>query len=292
LPPSPDIRSGRSLEAARRFVRAVPDSLPGKTRLVRRVLRLFPADEPVRVPDRFGNTLSAPSLREPIAAALFGSGVYERDTLAAILSRLPPGGVYLDVGANIGALALAVAAERPDARIVCIEADPAVAAVLEANVAANERTNVVTITCIAGGEEAEIPFYRAPDHKFGMGSLGPQFGDEPVRLRQRALDDVLDELGIGAVDVVKLDIEGGEFGALKGLQRRLASAGPPAVVFEFADWAEARIAGQKPGDAQELLLSRGYRLFRLGRGGAPGEALPRPLGAGSAMFIALPPMAN
>ncbi len=121
-----------------------------------------------------------------------------------------------------------------------------------------------------------------------MGSIGPQFGAELVILAQRRLDAILDELAIERVDVVKLDIEGAEVGALQGLIRRLTSGGPPVIVFEFADWAETRIARQAAGSAQEFLLSLGYRLFRLVRGGGPGEPLTRPLATGSTMILALP----
>ena len=122
-----------------------------------------------------------------------------------------------------------------------------------------------------------------------MGSIGPQFDAEPMILKQRTLDDVLDERGIDDIDVAKLDIEGAELGALQGLKRRLIGAKPPVIVFEFNDWAESRIAGQSAGDAQAFLLSIGYRLFRLARGGATGAAMECPLTAGSAMILAFPP---
>lgn len=121
-----------------------------------------------------------------------------------------------------------------------------------------------------------------------MGSVGPQFGPSPLTLVQRPLDAVLDELAIDDVDVVKLDIEGAEFGALQGLWRRLTSPRPPAIVFEFADWAETRIDGQAAGSAQQFLLSLGYHLFRLARGGGPGERFERPVTAGSTRILALP----
>ena len=90
------------------------------------------------------------------------------------------------------------------------------------------------------------------------------------------------------VILVKLDIEGAEFGALRGLGRRLERKDAPAVIFEFADWAEARIADQTPGDSQRYLMSRGYHLFRLGHKDALEVPLERALTTGSAMILALP----
>jgi FkbM family methyltransferase len=279
-----------SLRAVRAVLRAIPRTTPGKGRITRLALRFCPTSDPVSVTDNFGNTLDCLSLREPIAVALFSSGVYEQDTVDAMLADLPPRGVVLDVGANIGAIALPIAAQRPDARVVCIEADPNVASVLRRNIEQSARSNLVVEQCLAGAEaDAGVPFYQAPPGSFGMGSVGPQFHATPVAIPQRALDDVLDDLGIAFVDRVKLDIEGAELGALQGLRRRLAGERPPVVLFEFNDWAEQRIAGQTPGDAQRLLLSLGYRLFALARQGRRGRQLEQPMTEGGAMLFAIPP---
>jgi Methyltransferase FkbM domain len=152
-------------------------------------------------------------------------------------------------------------------------------------VAENGRSNIRIVHCIAGPiDDPQISFYRAPAEKFGMGSIGPQFGAEPLTVTQRPLD----ELSIDDVDVMKLDIEGAEFGALQGLRRRLRSPRPPTLVFEFIDWAETRIAGQAAGSAQQFLLSLGYSLFRVARGGRSGERIERPITTGYAMILALP----
>jgi FkbM family methyltransferase len=285
--------NGLAFDLARRVVRAVPDRLRGKTRLARFALRPFLNGGMAHIPDRFGNELHVPSLEEPLSVNLFGFGVHEPDTLAAILHHLLPSGVFVDVGANVGALSLPVAACRPDARVICIEADPQIASLLERNVAENERSNIRIVNCLAGrSDDRQIAFYRAPVAKFGMGSIGPQFGASPLKLAQRRLDEVLNELSIDDIDVVKLDIEGAEFGALQGLCRRLRSRHPPVIVFEFIDWAEARIAGQKAGSAQQYLLSLGYNLFRLVRGGKSGERIERPVTTGYAMILAVPFMTN
>jgi FkbM family methyltransferase len=280
-------------EGGRRIVRAVPDRLGGKTRLARLALRPFLNSGIARIPDRFGNVLHVPSLQGPISVGLFGYGVHEPDTLAAILRQLRPSGVFVDVGANIGVLALPVAACRPDARVICIEADPGIVSFLQRNVAENQRWNVRVVRCLAGPiDDRQVSFYRAPAANFGMGSIGPQFDTPPVTLVQRPLDDVLDELSVDDIDVVKLDIEGAEFGALQGLRRRLTGPRSPAIVFEFIDWAETRIAGQAAGNAQRFLLSFGYSLFRLARGGRPGERIECPVTTGYAMILALPPSRN
>ena len=219
----------------------------------------------VRMPDRFGNTLCCPSLEEPIALAIFANGVYEPDTVAGIVSRLPRNGVYLDVGANIGAIALPVARQRPDVRVICVEADPGMATILRSNVADNALSNIIVAECLAGSCSREaVQFYSAPPDKFGMGSVGPQFDRPPILLSQVALDELLDDMGIGDVDVIKLDVEGSELGVLQGLTRRLTASRSRKILFEFCDWAEERVEGQEPERHKHSL---GYRTFQLGRCG-------------------------
>jgi hypothetical protein len=122
-----------------------------------------------------------------------------------------------------------------------------------------------------------------------MGSIGPQFDAPPVKLTQRPLDEILDELAIENVDVMKLDIEGAEFGALQGLSRRLTRLHPPVIVFEFADWAETRIDGQAAGSAQQFLVSFGYPSVPADAQWWTGWALERPITTGFGMILALPP---
>ncbi len=76
---------GLAFDLIRRTVRAVPDRLRGKTRLARAAIRTFSKGEAAVIPDRYGNSPHPPSLQEPISVALFAFGIYEADTLGAIL---------------------------------------------------------------------------------------------------------------------------------------------------------------------------------------------------------------
>jgi FkbM family methyltransferase len=261
--------------------------MPGKLRLARLALQPFRRHSHYLIPDRYGNTLYCPSIEEPMAQALFANGVYEPDTLAAILRLLPSDGVFLDVGASIGVIALPVARLRSDVRVICIEADPGIATILRRNVAENRLSNITILECLAGPcSKEEVRFYSAPVNKFGMGSVGPQFSLPPVFAKQVALDECLDEIGIDRVDVMKVDVEGAELGVFQGITRRLTGSNSPTIVFEFIDWAERRIEGQAPGAAQAYLRSLGYLTFHLGRRGTIGTQLDQPLSAGSAMLLA------
>lgn len=269
------------------LLRLIPDRMPGKGRIGRLLLSPFKSSRSVVLQDRNGYIYRLPSYCEPIAAEIFAFGAYERDTQRFILKRLPEVGVFVDVGANIGALAIPIAKSRPLSSIICVEADPKLHQILIDNITHNNCSKAQIISCAAGASDAQqIAFYPAPDGKFGMGSIGPQFG-QPISVMQRTLDGILAELDINHVDVLKIDVEGAECGVLQGCRRLLASQRPPVVVFEFADWAEARIPEQQTGDAQALLMAQGFRIFHLTKGEL-GAELNEPLRKGFAMLVAIP----
>jgi FkbM family methyltransferase len=269
-------------------LKLIPDRLPGKTRLGRMLLRPFRSQAPAVLKDGAGYTYRMPSYAEPTALHIFTFGAYERETQEAILKFLPETGTFIDVGANVGTLAIPIGKKRPQASVICIEADSNIHRFLLENLNRNGCERVEVVPCVAGATDGQlVAFYRAPDDKFGMGSLGPQFCNVPVMVQQQSLDNILSCMDVHHVDVIKIDVEGAEEGVLRGAQRLLASERPPTVIFEFADWAEARIPGQQPGDAQAFLLARGYRLFRLERGGV-GEELLAPMRRGFAMLLAVP----
>ena len=197
-------------------LRLIPDRLPGKTRLGRMLLRPF-------LRDRAGCTYVLPSYAEPMAQQIFTFGGYEHGTQQAILKRLPERGSFVDVGANIGTLAIPIAKARPDASIICIEADPRIHRLLHENLNRNGCGHVHLMSCVAGPTHGQVPFYQAPDDQFGMGSLGPQFNSAPVMLEQRSLDTILTAMNISRIDVIKIDVEGAELGVLRGAEGLLAS---------------------------------------------------------------------
>jgi len=270
-------------------LRLIPDRLRGKARVGRMLLRPFLSWRPAILRDRAGSTYVLPSYAEPMAQYIFTFGAHERDTQNAILEFLSEKGTFIDVGANIGAIAIPIAKARPQASIICIEADPDIYRLLQGNLTRNDCRRVQAISCIAGPtDDHHAPFYRAPEEKFGMGSLGPQFRTRPIILEQRSLDAILASMNIQQIDVIKIDVEGAERSVLQGAQRLLASERPPTIIFEFIDWAEARIPHQQPGDAQALLFASRYRLFRLERGSWLDKELLAPMRSGFGMLVAVP----
>ena len=261
--------------------------MPGKARLGRILIKLRRKSEPLVIQDNCGFRYQVPDVTEPIAFHLTINQTYEPETLDLILKHLRPGDVFVDVGANIGVFTLP-ASKRvgQQGRVIAAEASTDIYTYLQRNVEANGARQVTVLNCAICDFTGSVPFYPAPKEKFGMGSLGAQFGAKPVDVPARTLDKVLEEVAVEHVAVIKVDVEGFEVSVFRGAEKLLRGKEPPLVVFEFCDWAEARVPGGRIGDAQRLLLEYGYSIWRLAdflKGRAP---IREPLTTGFAMLVA------
>lgn len=203
---------------------------------------------------------------------------------------LHDGAVVVDVGANIGMFAIGVSQRWKGVRVHCFEPIPAVFAVLQANAALHQLN--ATLHPVALGEadgEVEFTFYprntvmsgrhadavtdRATTQTF-LVNRSPAFANwtqdsrfqrhaealvdrlfegELVRCPVRRLSDVLAAEGVGAIDLLKIDVEKSEHEVLAGVDER--------------DWARIRQVAVEVHDTDGRLAAlvsafegRGYRV--------------------------------
>ena len=202
-----------------------------------------------------------PNLTEVLAQDIFVNGVYEEDTHDFLLQRIPQNGVFLDLGANIGSIAIPLCKKRPDIKCIAVEAAPWIFEYLKYNIAANGLNQNIhpvnkVLSDTSGGQ---LPFY-SPRGQFGKGSLSPVFTDSAIMIDKITIDNLVGEFALEAVETIKIDIEGFEYFAFKGGMNLLQSSKSPDIIFEFVDWAEEQTK-MKKGSAQLLLQQWGYDLF-------------------------------
>lgn len=196
-----------------------------------------------------------------------------------------PSGTYIDVGANIGAIALPVAAATK-ARVIAIEAQREVSTILSANVCNNSLHNIEVIHAAAGPAPSLMPFPQGRLSRRGVnfGIVGAGLvGHEGLEIEMVRVC-TLDEIAPADTRLVKIDVEGAEPQVLAGAAN-LISQVRPIWLLEANDntMTTAR-------QTMRTLLDAGYRLFWLHvplatpRAERPG---PRNV-AGDSNFVALP----
>ena len=151
------------------------------------------------------------------------------DDLVAMVEGMPAKPVLLDCGADIGLVRVRIAARCGGSleEIVAIEPNTTAHEVLEANLGRLPvRTRVVRAAAadFSGSGALVTPAYDSSDHARFL----VRADDGPVPVTR------IDDIGLrpGLPLVVKLDVEGGELGALEGAARTLADSAGFAVNFE------------------------------------------------------------
>jgi FkbM family methyltransferase len=133
----------------------------------------------------------------------------------------------LDLGANVGLFGVFASSYWPRSTIVGYEADPDNVAVHERAIAANglqQRWRVIAAAAGASDGEVELANGRA------MGSFVVEEGTDPgVPTIRVPVRDVLAD--VCAADLVKIDVEGGEWAIL--LDPRFVQSPPRALVVEY-----------------------------------------------------------
>lgn len=183
------------------------------------------------------------------------SGRKEPFTAELFVRSVRPGATVVDGGAYLGFYAL-LAARRvgPGGTVFAFEPNPETFEVLCRNVHQNGfEERVVPLPAALGRDRGERRFYLADED----GSKSSLFPPRSVRRLADVECTSLDEaLGARPVDVVKLDLEGGEVEALRGMRRTLAASPDPCLIVECNPLALGA-AGTSAGTLRRELASTG-----------------------------------
>ncbi len=180
---------------------------------------------------------------------------------------LKPGDVAIDLGAYRGThtIPMARAVRGPDGAVGAVHAfepNPAMAAALRTTFAAPGLDHVTLHEAAAAAEDGQADFVIALDAP-GYSGLKEREYDQPdmrtqlVRVWTAKLDTIF--AALDRLAFIKLDLEGGEFDALRGgdaLIRRLR----PAISFEFGRRSYGAY-GVDPGAVFDWFAERRYTLF-------------------------------
>lgn len=172
-------------------------------------------DYPLRTPRGVPAVLEARDDTSDLAvigssfAGVAGSGLVDEYGLASLYIS----GRFVDVGAHVGAVTVAVLLDNPDATAVCVEPIPENVEVLRANLAHNGLTDRTTV--IEGAVGTRTVHYNwsgtetLETNRFISNGSGTVFGGEwpheTLTVRRVPLRELL------PADAMKLDCEGGEW---------------------------------------------------------------------------------
>jgi FkbM family methyltransferase len=180
--------------------------------------------------------------REAIGSSILRTGIHELGMTEAVWRLARPGGVAVDVGANVGYVSSITAARQGLAgTTLAFEPHPAVFGRLVRNVRAwkNEPgigsigTIEAAIWTATGTATLLEPEGFCHNHGLSkMTTASPEGKDIAHQVRSLTLQEALQKHGIETVDILKLDIEGAEADVLQSSIALLESRRIKHVIFE------------------------------------------------------------
>ena len=146
-------------------------------------------------------------------------------------------GIFVDIGANLGKYSVIVSKRmNKKGKVIAIEPHPYNFKMLEKNIKLNKLNNVILKELACSNSKDISDFYLDEVGLKGGGghSLVKIIGKNKISVKTDTLDNILRELKIKKIDLVKIDVEGGEINVLKGAVKILKNS-HPKIIFEVWD---------------------------------------------------------
>jgi FkbM family methyltransferase len=209
-----------------------------------------------------------------ISRLIFGGGELDPNEFAFLAAFVRRGMCAVDVGANEGLYTLFLRQHvGNDGRVIAIEPSERERAHLRRNLGRNGFTDVEILSVAVADHSGRAALSVAEHDHAGHNALGPPAAawvrvagtqDVPVE----TLDALAHRHRWPKVDLIKMDIEGMEFAALRGAEA-LLQRDRPLILFEAED-ESAALRGESLGAMLRWLRKRGYVIMDFsGADGSP-----------------------
>jgi FkbM family methyltransferase len=193
----------------------------------------------------------------------FSEDCHEKSVLENIGRLVKKGGVFVDIGASLGQFTRHAAEYLEQSKIYCVEADPVRYEELERNCQKWAKEFSVPIqplhSAIASEDTDEITFYTTNSNVSGgleSHAVDHDVNWEPISVPAVTLDALFPDV---PPDLVKADIEGGEYKMLLGAEGILRKK-KTVFLIELHPWT---VDGVNPDvESRALLKKFGYHSVR------------------------------
>jgi FkbM family methyltransferase len=189
-------------------------------------------------------------------------GIYYDRTVPLLVDRIFSGGrgTFIDVGANRGMHTLYAARSlQRGGRVYSFEPNPETFEVLKAHLVMNRIRNCVPVQAGLADSRAELSLNLFADDHSGTCSFVPSAEvARTVKVPVLALDETLDPDSLEGPVFVKIDVEGFEHRAAKGMPRLLGRPDVTVLCEVTDEWLRA--AGSSAEGLVGYMRSLGYEL--------------------------------
>jgi FkbM family methyltransferase len=201
-------------------------------------------------------------LDEWIQQHIYFLGYFDPMGIRFIKNQLYEGEVFIDIGANVGAYSLVASRfVGRSGKVIAFEPVGAVFQRLSENISLNGLTNTVAEKKAVLDKNGITDIYLSDRENMGMSSIfniNPGKG-KSEKVEAVTLDDYIEKSGISMISLIKIDIEGSEMLALKGMQRIIERM-HPRIMIELKE-ETLTLSGYQAQNITDLLVKAGYNKF-------------------------------
>ena len=195
--------------------------------------------------------------------------IYEWRDTPTIIKLASDSRVILDIGGNIGQMALMFA--KLAEKVYTFEPIPELANRLQENISLNNLDQKVRLNRVAlTNTKGKITFGLPPKGNRGTGStiLADHLKEHTIEVDAITLDELIEGNSIHGVDFIKMDIEGAELFALQGMKKLLDSE-RPIILLEMTISMMTQ-AGYTPKELLAFLATYEYECYEITKQGLKG----------------------
>jgi FkbM family methyltransferase len=177
-------------------------------------------------------------LPDLVGVKLYQYGFFEEGLTRAIIAKLPPGGVFIDIGAHVGYYTmLASLLVGAEGRVVAFEPTPRTRAELLSNTAGLDNVTVIPMAAWDAPGQLTLQDFGWRLSAFNS-VMSPRVNGTPqhedIEVEAVAVDDWLAQHGI-VPSFIKIDAESAEHKVLQGLRRTIEQH-RPILSLEVGDY--------------------------------------------------------
>lgn len=166
-----------------------------------------------------------------VAGSILAYGDWEPDVAAVLRDRLRPGDCFVDIGANLGYFSLlASSIVGPSGRVLAFEPNPNTGERLIANIRRSGYCNIDVCAACCSAAPGRVTLYLNDPNNLGACSLSGH--GQTIEVESICADSEICKLP-KAPALIKMDVEGAEVLALRGMHATLAAG--PTLVLELDD---------------------------------------------------------
>lgn len=155
----------------------------------------------------------------------------EKEYVLDMMASLKSDDVFYDIGSSVGLVSIHAANRLTNGKVISFEPDPENQKCLKENYKLNKLSNYKLMPIAVGETLDKLKLYTSGSNGFSPSLQKVNGIENTIEVEVNSIDNLISRKEIPYPNVIKIDIEGAEFIALKGMKNLLLSNEKPRIIF-------------------------------------------------------------